>query len=155
VNADGYGLTLIITLDVNDPSEPSESTAIVADAGTVYASMNALYVTDTSYDINGSWRENTGVHKFDLTGSGVEYAGSGLVPGHLLNQYSLGEYGGYLRMAVTVQDFDGQVAESTNAVYVLGEKADASVSRSSGAWKGSRRANGSIRRGSWETGASS
>lgn len=129
VNPDGFSLTLVITLDVNDPAQPAASTAVVADAGTVYASPNALYVTDTSYDVNGSWREDTGVHKFDLTESGAAYVGSGLVPGHLLNQYSLGEHDGFLRMAVTVQDFGGfasETGQSTNAVYVLGEKADGS-----------------------------
>jgi len=51
--------------------------------------------------------------------------GSGTVPGTLLNQFSLDEYEGYLRTAVTVGGsgtiFAGSV-ESANDVYVLDEK---------------------------------
>ncbi len=104
-NADGYGITMVITLDVDNPTGPFQSESIVANAGTIYASTSALYVTDTKYDYSGSYREDTVVHKFDLTGDGAEYKASGLVPGRLLNQYSLGEKDGYLRMASSVEDF--------------------------------------------------
>ena len=102
-NPNGYGITVVVTVDVDNPDAEFRSTAIVADAGTIYASPSALYVTDTEYDINGYWREDTAVHKFDLTGDAATYVASGLVPGHLLNQYSLGEKDGYLRVATTVQ----------------------------------------------------
>jgi uncharacterized secreted protein with C-terminal beta-propeller domain len=46
--------------------------------------------------------EQTEIHRFDITGAGPpRYAGSGDVPGRLLNQYSLSEYNGYLRVATT------------------------------------------------------
>lgn len=124
-NADGYGTTQIITIDVDNPTAIFDSTAIVADAGTIYASTNALYVTDTEYDTEGYWRPNTVVHKLALTDEGTEYEASGLVPGHLLNQYSLGEYGGHLRVATTVRDGDVFNGSESNAVYVLGAGAEA------------------------------
>jgi len=105
-NPDGYGITMVITVDVDNPDGGFKPVAITADAGTIYASTSALYVTDTNYDYSAmSSREDTVVHKFDLTGEAARYVASGLVPGRRLNQYSLGEKDGYLRMASTVQSF--------------------------------------------------
>ncbi|SNT02996.1 Secreted protein containing C-terminal beta-propeller domain [Streptosporangium subroseum] len=63
--------------------------------------------------------EETEVHRFDITAPGApRYVASGKVPGRLLNQYSLSEHEGYLRVATT--STAGQ--SSSSAVYVL--KAD-------------------------------
>ncbi len=149
VNPDGYGLTIVATLDVDNPGTLIQSEAVAADAGTIYASTSALYVTDTQYDVDGNGREDTAVHKFALTEEGAVYRASGLIPGRLLNQYSLGEKDGYLRTAVSVEDwsrwFDDVIlmSETTNgdaaavtdapaaepsvpgtAVYVLRENTD-------------------------------
>ncbi len=123
-NPDGYGITAVVTLDVNSPTTPFKSTAISANAGVIYASIKALYVTDTSYDYTSSTsRSDTAVHKLAFTPEGTAYVGSGLVPGRLLNQYSLGEYKDYLRLATTVEEYDPTVGVSRqdNNVYVLGE----------------------------------
>lgn len=122
----GYGLTTIVTLDVTNPTGDPVSTSIVANAGTIYASTAALYVTDTQYDWSGFWevtRTDTEIHKLRFTETGTEYAASGLVPGRPLNQYSLGEHNDYLRIATTEDDFSG-TAGSTNNVYVLAEQGD-------------------------------
>jgi len=66
--------------------------------------------------------ELTGIMGVSLEGLAVSSAG--IVPGHPLNQFSLDEYNGYLRVAVTVGQrggiwgFGGTV-ESANDVYVL------------------------------------
>ncbi|MFI7637797.1 beta-propeller domain-containing protein [Nonomuraea sp. NPDC049400] len=65
--------------------------------------------------------EETEVHRFDIVSPGPpSYVASGKVPGRLLNQYSLSEYDGHLRVATTLSTQDGQ--NSSSAVYVL--KAD-------------------------------
>ncbi|HSW45267.1 MAG TPA: beta-propeller domain-containing protein [Phycisphaerae bacterium] len=123
IAGDGYGITTAITIDLDNPSATFDSTAITADAGVIYASPQALYVTDTKYDweSNGS-RTDTMVHKLAFTDSGTDYVGSGLVPGRPLNQYSLGEYQNFLRIATTEEQFSPTTgANSTNSVYVLGE----------------------------------
>ncbi|MGQ9649518.1 MAG: beta-propeller domain-containing protein [Phycisphaerae bacterium] len=124
----GYGLTTVVTLDVTDPSGAPVSASVVADAGTIYASTESLYVTDTEYGWSGFWeitRTDTEIHKFRFTETGTEYAASGLVPGRPLNQYSLGEYQDYLRIATTEDDFTGNGNGTTNSVYVLGQQGDA------------------------------
>ncbi len=50
--------------------------------------------------------EATVVHKFAL-GPAITYSGKGEVPGHLLNQFSMDESDGYLRLATTVSQVWG------------------------------------------------
>lgn len=72
--------------------------------------------------------ERTEVHRFDISGPGTpRYTGSGEVPGQLLNQYSLSEHDGHLRVATTSSGTSsdpstGAPNDSSSGVYVL--KAD-------------------------------
>jgi hypothetical protein len=66
--------------------------------------------------------EKTVVQKISISGGQMEYVTSGEVPGRLLNQFSMDEYNGYLRLATTTADwgdFRGGQPESKNHVYVL------------------------------------
>ena len=126
VAPDGFSMTLVVTIDVDDPSAAFETTAIVAGAGTIYASTEALYVTDTSYDFESfSSRTDTAIHKLAFVEQGTQYVASGSVPGRVLNQYSLGEYQGNLRIATTTENTDGESFTESNNVYVLGENGTA------------------------------
>ncbi|MBG0827836.1 beta-propeller domain-containing protein [Planomonospora sp. ID67723] len=63
--------------------------------------------------------EETEVHRFDVSAPGApRYVASGKVPGRLLNQYSLSEHQGHLRIATTAET----EKSSSSTVYVL--KAD-------------------------------
>ena len=120
---DGYYMTAVLTLDAADVESVVHSTAIVAAAGTIYASPEALYITNPQYDWNDGARETTDIHKFTFNDEGAAvYAASGSVPGQLLNQFSLGEHEGYLRVATHVwtSDFwgvfrDGVAVETNDA----------------------------------------
>lgn len=119
---DGYGITTVVTLDVDNPAPPFASTAISANAGIIYASTDALYVTDNLYDYTAQRsRQDTIIHKLRFNDEGTSYVGSGLVPGRVLNQYSLGEYEGYLRIATTNEEFSVDRSSMSSGVYVLGE----------------------------------
>jgi uncharacterized secreted protein with C-terminal beta-propeller domain len=82
-----------------------KSTGIMAHGSKVYASAGAFYVAQPS---RRWWRgrgshETTRIHKFSL-GDGEQspsYAASGTVRGSLLNQFSMDEHKGYLRVATT------------------------------------------------------
>jgi hypothetical protein len=123
VVGDGYSITTVVTLDVDNPTGETQSTAITADTSILYASTQALYVTDIEYDWDVfSSRTDTMVHKLAFGENGTEYVASGLVPGRPLNQYSLGEYEDYLRIATTDSSWSASDGRRTsNAVYVLGE----------------------------------
>lgn len=119
---DGYNITTVATLDVDNPSGGFVSTAITADAGLLYASTEALYVTDTQYDwYMGGSRTDTIIHKMSFTDTGTEYVASGIVPGRPLNQYSLGEYGGYLRIATHQDEWSIDGSGLRNGIYVMKE----------------------------------
>ncbi|GII71856.1 hypothetical protein Sme01_43320 [Sphaerisporangium melleum] len=65
--------------------------------------------------------EQTEIHRFDISGPGAPgYTASGAVPGRLLNQYSLSEYEGNLRVATTSSGTGGSdSAGGSSGVYVL------------------------------------
>ena len=71
--------------------------------------------------------QKTAIHKIELDGMDISYAGSGEVPGYLLNQFSLDENDGYLRVATTTGELwfggFGSAGRTTsgNNLYVLNE----------------------------------
>lgn len=89
---------------------------VVADADVVYGTADSLYVAGSG----GRWlmarsqlppgtapapdlQERTELYKFDISGPGrPRHVASGMVPGTLLNQYSMSQYDGHLRVATTL-----------------------------------------------------
>ena len=64
------------------------------------------------------------IHQTDIVKTDIssfEVAARGAVPGRLLNQFSLDEHQGHLRVATTIGDARGMNVESENDVYVLDE----------------------------------
>ena len=100
----GGSVVTVMTFLLDDPSRSFRSIGIVADADITYASARALYLTAAQWNPSEGgedWREETVIHKFDLTGESVRCMGNGHVPGRILNQFSLGEYEDVLRIATT------------------------------------------------------
>ncbi|MBI4896256.1 MAG: beta-propeller domain-containing protein, partial [Candidatus Aenigmarchaeota archaeon] len=62
--------------------------------------------------------EKTVIHRIAIENGNIEPQAEGEVPGHLLNQFSLDESNGYLRVATTTSGF-GQNQQQKNHVYVL------------------------------------
>ncbi|MDL4771700.1 beta-propeller domain-containing protein [Actinomadura xylanilytica] len=100
-------LTLDLARGLGDPAPVS----VAADGRTVYGTGSSLYITgtppvpprpDRPPEVRPVAAERTDVHKFEIRGPGrPRYAASGSVAGSLLNQYSMSEYGGNLRIATT------------------------------------------------------
>ncbi len=65
-------------------------------------------------------RDKTVVHKINIDKDKIEYKTAGEVPGHVLNQFSMDEYKGDLRIATTTGETRN--GKSTNNVYVLDEE---------------------------------
>lgn len=125
VNA-GISETSILRVDFEDGFDPADTTTVVAEAGTVYASAATLYLAATKWVpvidqqrvVAEDW--STAVHAFDLRGDGAAvHVGAGEVPGSTLNQYSLSEYDGHLRIATTEGTPWGGGSESESGVRVL------------------------------------
>ncbi|MCH7721454.1 MAG: beta-propeller domain-containing protein [Planctomycetes bacterium] len=119
---DGFGVTSIISMDVDDAAG-FEAVGVVAQPALIYASREALYLTDMDYTWWGAARETTDIYKFSFTDTGVELTAAGTVPGRIADQYHMGEHSGDLRVASsTFPRFNrvtGVFEESGNHVYVL------------------------------------
>lgn len=94
------GLSTVTVLTVGDDLSDLQPVSIQGSAETVYASTDSLFVTASSWDQAGS---RTDVHRFDLAADGpAAYTGSGRAPGTLLDQFSLSERDGALRLVTTL-----------------------------------------------------
>ena len=102
--SNGGSILSIVTIDLNNPIS-LQSTGLIADAHTVYASTEALYVASSQWNHQiitlGQTKEyyRTFLYKFSLTGARVTVEGVGSVRGKILNQFSMGEYNNILRIA--------------------------------------------------------
>jgi uncharacterized secreted protein with C-terminal beta-propeller domain len=108
----GADMLTVLTVDLAKGLPAVDSDAVMTSADNVYASPTSLYVA-----INGGWKRNdTSIHRFDLAGADrTDYRASGQVPGDLLNQFSMSEYKGVLRVATT----DSSGAKSQSYVTAL------------------------------------
>ena len=136
----GTSMLTVLTLDLTAALRPDNSVAVVADGQTVYGTGSSLYIADdhTGFPMPvdmraGLFRDvepTTEIHKFDITGGGkAQYVASGSVDGRLLNQYSLSEHEGYLRVATTLDQWSGVTApdpvpQSESRVTVLSQRGD-------------------------------
>lgn len=101
-----FGLTTVTSLNLKD-GQISQS-ALLSPANSIYASEQSLYLT---YGYRAWWfgsevqdGSKLFIHKFayeSKDSTKVSYEGSGALDGFLNNQFSLDEYEGHLRVAIT------------------------------------------------------
>ena len=95
----------------------------MGDGEIVYASERHLFVATNQWsNVRGDTVEpspRTLIHEFDITDPRrAAYRVSGEVRGTVLNQFSMSEYGGHLRVATTEQDPNGR-GTGESRVFVL------------------------------------
>ncbi len=111
-------LISVVVLDANGAAAaPLDAVSVPTIwAGEVYASVQNIYV------LGHNWSDNTTrIHKFHLSDESVELTAVGSVEGSLLNQFSIDEHEGFLRIATT----SGSWFSTGNNVYVLGQEGNA------------------------------
>jgi uncharacterized secreted protein with C-terminal beta-propeller domain len=105
----GFGMVSVVSLNMADPQH-SHASGVVAGGSLVYSSSQRLYVATQgwmSVDGNGvpSYADETLIHSFDVSDpASASYRVSGKVRGIALNQFSLSEHNGVLRIATTASD---------------------------------------------------
>ena len=146
----GLDLMTVLTIDLDKGLFNVDRDAIMAGAQTVYGSENGLYVASQKYVAAAEAGRalpaapRTEIHRFDVSKQGeTTYAGSGEVAGYVLNQYSLSEHDGALRVASTdePQWFEGTLprqSESFVTVLETGGAAMTQLGRVGGLGKGER-----------------
>lgn len=123
------GLVTIATLNLAQPESVARTT-IVGQAGEIYASPTSLYVANQHW----WWWPRPGqvdatyLHKFDITQPNeAVYVASGVVDGHIVNQFSMDEDKGFFRIATTISSRVAEAGnqwgrvETTNRLFVMAE----------------------------------
>lgn len=117
---------LIAALDLEEPEKETTVEAYLGAGHNIYMSRDNLYVAITDWN-------NTSIYKFAVEGTDISFAGTGEVPGSILNQFSMDEYQGHFRIATTGWEEeegweqDGETwdwwgwGQSTNNVFILDE----------------------------------
>jgi hypothetical protein len=143
----GVDLLTVLTIDMDRGLPAVDSDAVQGGGQTVYASKRALYVglerwtpdsPDSTDPLPG---DSTQLHKFDTSDpDSTSYSASGRVAGHLLNQFSMSEQEGVLRVATTRWGGSEPGEESESGVVTLAERDGALVQlgRVDGLGKGER-----------------
>lgn len=125
---DGSGIVTITSFDLNVQPTTMHSVGIVANAHTIYASTQSLYLAaarwnavqpllDGSIDTEPQYLYSTVIHKFDISGAQVVSVGSGIVPGTVLDQFSMSEHQDVLRVATTTSPTTTR--QTSSNVYTL------------------------------------
>lgn len=134
----GLSTMSVLTFDLGAGSlETTSAAGVVASGSTVYASTDRLVVATSPWEawpVDGTGMRGDGpvapgprgevsttLHTFDLTApDGTRYLASGSVPGLLLNQFSLDENDGVIRVATTSEGDPG--TPSSSSLVVLAEE---------------------------------
>jgi hypothetical protein len=126
---DGASFTTLVSVDISATSRV-RTASILSSPGAVYASEDALYMAVPSErQVCSNWYDGyrdvpqlSTLHKFRIsdTIADTRYAGSGIVRGRVLNQFSMDERDQHLRIATTSGHVPDPNVESQ--VGVFGER---------------------------------
>jgi hypothetical protein len=123
----GLGMVTILTIDLARGLSAAQTDALMADAQIVYGSQQGLYIATerwiapTTPAARLPTSQTTQIDRFDASApDSTPLTATGEVPGYLLNQFSLSESGGYLRVASTSSPdwWDGSVPKVPSQSYV-------------------------------------
>jgi hypothetical protein len=108
VDFSGLGMLSIVTVNFDKGLGAAQSDSLMADAQIVYGSTQNLYIATQKWVspalpvMQIPTSQTTVIDQFDVSNPDTtSFVASGEVPGYLLNQFSLSEYNGYLRVAST------------------------------------------------------
>lgn len=121
----------VASISMTDEDADVEKEVIVGSGQNVYASLQNLYIAQTSWprynvlgEIAGDSSEQTVITKFNLDRGNIKYEAKGEVKGHILNQFSMDEWDNHFRIATTAGSMWGRNQLSSNNVYVLDDDMD-------------------------------
>ncbi len=137
----GFNMLSVVTIDLGNGLQVIDSTGVLANGSTVYASAESLYVATQNWE---TWRwgmegiaddqpetVTTDIHKFDISDPSVTtYQSTGTVEGYLLNQFSMDEHNGHLRVASTTSpSWWGSGFETESLVTILADSGEGRLSQ--------------------------
>lgn len=129
-NASSPSYLVVSNIALDKPDTSPATAAVLGAGGNVYCTKEKLYVT------NGEWDNNfvkasegvfstidimksdslkTAIYSFDINGGNVIFKANKAVEGSVLNQFSIDEFNGNLRIATTTGNFE----KANNFVFIL------------------------------------
>ena len=128
----GFDVLSVLSFDINSGLTSGDGVAVLASGQTVYSSLDRFFIAttkwvdvDISEDDFPTWTESytTDVHGFSISlDSPAEYVASGSVNGTLLNQFSMDEHDGYLRIVTTTGSPWSEQNRSESQLIVMEEQ---------------------------------
>lgn len=131
---------LVAGVNLDRPQQKMSLHTYLGAGENIYATPDHLYVAVTEHEavktasqplkqpaapalLPVADKSKTTVYRFAMKGGTLAFSGKGTVPGTVLNQFSLDEHDGYLRMATTSGDiWRTDEHTSKNNLYVLNDK---------------------------------
>lgn len=128
--------SFVTIASLNLDSKNFEKQTIAASAESVFASADNIYIASTAWlppepvikdnnfeshvrnFIYGDQKQ-TVINKFNFNGGKINFVGQGIVPGYVLNQFSMDEFEGNFRVATTKARVSDYAGSSSNNLYVL------------------------------------
>lgn len=115
---------VVSAIDVENEDKQTETKAILGAGEHIYCNEKNMYVAGTSYECLENNNEIADVAFYNSTTrlvkisleNGIEFTAEGKINGNLNNQFSMDEKDGYLRVATTSNDKNGN---EINNIYVL------------------------------------
>jgi uncharacterized secreted protein with C-terminal beta-propeller domain len=116
-----FNYLIASAIPLADPNKDVSSTVVVGNSDNIYASSSNLYVASTNW-VGGYYRYDGGsdtmIYKFSLKDQKVDFVAAGNVPGTILNQFSMDEYGSNFRIATNTSTYYPET-KMANGVYIL------------------------------------
>jgi inhibitor of cysteine peptidase len=98
---------------LDDSQAATDMTVMMGGTSNMYVSTSNMYVTFPTSD--GA----TEIYRVGISGANLSFQAKGVVPGSVLNQYSMDEYNGYFRVATTTSGGSWLDRNQQNNLYVL------------------------------------
>src|SRR3989441_4302791 len=107
-----FSYTTVVALNMKqDNASPKVQSYLLGTSSTIYVSSTNIFLTQPVWDGSGE----TAIHRISITDSTINYEASGIVPGHVLNQFSMDEDNGHFRVVTSSNSWSNGM---TN-LYVL------------------------------------
>ncbi len=107
----GFDVLSVLSFNIAEGLTEGNGVGVLASGQTVYSSLDRFYIATTKWSDTEiteedfvEWSESfsTDIHAFSIsTATPAQYVASGIVAGTLLNQFSMDEHEGYLRIITT------------------------------------------------------
>lgn len=128
-----YRMNTLTAFSVHGSGSPDAESFLLGYDNTLYVSTENIFI---AYEKQRSWwglpllleetesfesdkaEQESVIHRFSIKDGSIDYKATGTVPGYLLNQFSLDEYRGNLRVATTVSDWSLEEKQYSN-VYIF------------------------------------